>query len=336
MSRLISEGLQRGEVSKASQSCAIIIMDESVNESVSSGMGWEAVFTAVTAGRGSVVQGFGETAVEALGHAVGLGLEWPCEAVADAIGLADAVEGMAAGWDIFLFPICCSEAIGELGAVIGQHRMNWMSEGIQKAAEASGDGLGVAPFDDLGMDEAGGTFDGNEDISLCFVQARQMFEIDVNEAERLGVETARLCLGRPFRPADAVALEAAMNGTAGQLGVHAALHDFGKIVEGQAETASEFEDEVFLDWREADGEPFWRVRAVLDGGSIFPAPDGCLADAEFERKRGDGGGTLLDIGPGLGRGGGVGVQSHLHEAKRSLRKRMPRSTPILSRQSSGT
>ena len=49
-----------------------------------------------------------------------------------------------------------------------------------------------------------------------------------------------------------------------------------------------------------------------------------------------GGGAVLDVGSRPGGGGGVGVQSQLHDPRRSLTKATPRATPIRSNQSPGT
>jgi hypothetical protein len=157
----------------------------------------------------------------------------------------------------------------------------------------------------------------------------------MHEAEGIAVEAARLFGGRPLRPAEAMALEAAVDGAAGKLFIHAAPHHLHQIVEGQFELCAQLADEFLLEGREADGEPLGPMRAIGNGGAVSPAPDRGLADAKLDGKVRHGGGALLDVGPRLGRRGGIGMQSQLHLSWRSFKNRMPRCTLIPSRQSLG-
>ena len=82
-----------------------------------------------------VVEGFGEAAVEALGHAVGLRPVGPGEFVAHGVVLADLVEGVMAGAAVALVPACSAEAVGELGAVVGEDGVDGVAEGREEAFE---------------------------------------------------------------------------------------------------------------------------------------------------------------------------------------------------------
>jgi hypothetical protein len=121
-----------------------------MDEGISFIVGVEFVFTAVTAVGGRVLEGLGDAAVEALHHAVGLRVEGLGELVLDALGGADLVEGVAfEGLTFGLADHIDGEAIGELGAIIGEDGVDGMAEGFQEAFEAGGDGRGIAAGDDF-------------------------------------------------------------------------------------------------------------------------------------------------------------------------------------------
>ena len=81
---------------------------------------------------------------------------------------------------------------------------------------------------------------------------------------------------------------------------------------------SQLTDQRLFDWREADHQLFWRVRAVAYRGAGAPAPDRGLADTEFARQRRDLLIAALDVGPDLRGCRGIGVQVQFHDARRSL------------------
>src|SRR5262245_26280577 len=97
MSRLISKGLERGDVSEAFEACSIVVVDDALEEGVSLGVAGELVLAAVALGGGVLVEGFGEAAVEAFDEAVGLRMEGFGQAVRDGVIGAGAVEGMLPG-----------------------------------------------------------------------------------------------------------------------------------------------------------------------------------------------------------------------------------------------
>ena len=268
-------------------------MDETVDESISFTMGFELVLASVPACRRQGPDGIGETPVETLGHAVGLGLEGPGQTMADAIGLTDAIEGVPAGWRMDRGPIGTAEAVCELGAIICEHGMDGMTESLQKALEAGCDGGGVPPGDDLDMDEACRALNGHEDVSFGAAKAREMLQIGMDEPEWVRVEAARLDDGWRLRLADAVPDKAAVDRTARQLWVHAAFHHFHDVVQWQFEFSPQLANDVFLGGRQADGEALWCVGTIRGRGSALPAPDRRFIDAEFSGKLGNAGGAGL-------------------------------------------
>ena len=159
-----------------------------MDEEVSFLVGIEPVFAGILAIGGMLSDGVGDPPVEALNLAIGLGTEWTGKLVSDAVCLADPVEGMTSGATGSLSPPRVTEAVGELGSIVGEHGVNRVSEGGEKPFEAGGNGVRRPVVDDLDMDEAGGPFDGNEDVGRPSVDAGQVLEIDMDETERRIVE----------------------------------------------------------------------------------------------------------------------------------------------------
>ena len=218
VSREIGEDLCGCFVPEASQSGAIVVADEGVDECVSLGVIVEAVFAGIGGGAGMAVEGLAEASVEAFGHAVGLRPVGSGEFVADAAGLAELVEGVVAGAALALVPASGAEAIGELRPIVGKDGVDRVAEGLEEVFEAGGDGGAAALVDDLDMDKAGGALDRDEDIGGFAFEAGEVLQVDMDIAEGLGVEAPgfRFGRGRPLR--DATAFEAAMQGRAGDLG----------------------------------------------------------------------------------------------------------------------
>ncbi len=125
------------------------------------------------------------------------------------------------------------EAIGELGAVVGQNGVNAMREVSQELREESRRSLGIASAVDFDVDIAGDAVDRDEDIAFASLQGRQMLQIHVDEAD------GRLLKNADARPvgllalADRMAMQAAMDGAAGHLRVDAAPHHLDDIVQRQ-------------------------------------------------------------------------------------------------------
>src|SRR4029077_16093573 len=108
------------------------------------------------------------------------------------------------------------EAIGELGAVVGQDGMNLVREVGQEALEEGGCRLAVPPGMDLDIDVAGSSIDRDKGIALAALQGRRMLQIDVDEANTGGLEDANFWLVNVWACADSVALQATVDGAAGQ------------------------------------------------------------------------------------------------------------------------
>ena len=196
--------------------------------------------------------------------------------------------------------------------------------------------ISIPVFTGTWIDIAGCSVDGDEGVAFAPLQRRQVFQVNVDEPDRRLLEAASGRLVRLGPLADAVALEAAMNGAPGELGVETAAHHLDDVVERQIELGAQFADQFLFQGGQGDAHPLRPVRAVLGAAALPPAIDGPIADAKLGNQFGGGGRAGLDVGPNLGRGGGVGVQIHAHDARRSMMKDTPRLTPIPLAQSSGT
>lgn len=176
--------------------------------------------------------------------------------------------------------------------------MDRVGEVIEEAFEEGGGGGGIAGRVDFEEDIAGGPVDGDEGEASLFFQCGQMFEIDVDEADRSGLEGAggRLLGSGPL--VEAVAAQTAVDGAARYSGVQAPAHDFGDVVERQAKVAAQFAHQRFFQRAQADGEVPGCVGTVADIAAPPPAPDRLLTDAQFGGEFGNRGCALLDIGAG--------------------------------------
>jgi hypothetical protein len=163
-----------------------------------------------------------------------------------------------------------------------------------------------------------------------------MLQINMNEADGRSLETADRWLGG-FRPlADAVPLQTAMDGAAGELGVHASAHNFDDVVERQIKGGAQLADQFLFDGRKANAHALWPMRAVLCAGAGSPAANGSVADAKLGNQVSHRCGAGLDVGAHFRRSGCVGVQVQAHEARRSVMYDTPRLTPIPFSQSRET
>ena len=172
-----------------------------------------------------------------------------------------------------------------------------MREVGEEALEEAGCGGSIAPGMDLQIDVAGGPVDGDEGVAFASLQRRQMLEIDVDEADSRLLEDADRRLVGLGSFAQAMALETAVDGTAGDFGVDAAPHHLGDIVERQLQAGPQLADQRFFERRELGRQPFRRVRAVGDGGAAAPAVDRGLAHPQLARKLRDRPLAALDVGP---------------------------------------
>ena len=232
----------------------IVVEDEGADEVVSFLVCGEAVFTGVASASGVCGDGVAETPVEAFDHAVGLRVIGPGELVADAACSADAVEGVAAG-AVCTLSLWVAEAVCELGAVVGKHGMDGISEGIEKALEGLGDGHAAAIGEDVDVDEAGGPFDDDEDIGGPALEAGEVLEVGVDEAERLGREALRGACRGGRRSGYAMTVPQAVQSRARDVGTQAAMQHLERIVERQAEPGAQFERDLLLLERQAGRQP---------------------------------------------------------------------------------
>ena len=131
--------------------------------------------------------------IEALDQTVGLRVVGLGQAMVDAVLLAEPIKGMTAGRPTGrLVLLVDGEALGELGAIVGQDGVNIMREVGQEALEEAGRSLAVPPGVDLDIDVASGAIDGDKGITRATLQGRQMLEVDMDEPNTGGLEDAGL------------------------------------------------------------------------------------------------------------------------------------------------
>ncbi|NHH97571.1 hypothetical protein DYY66_1223 [Candidatus Nitrosotalea sp. FS] len=299
----------------------IVVGDEGVEIGVSFGMVEEASVMGGAVLR-HLVEVFAEAAVEAFDHAVGLRPEGSGQAVSDMAAATDEIEVMAAGGFVFGFAgFVDGEAVGELGAVIGQDGVDWQGKGGKKAFEEGGGGLAAAIGQDFEVDKAGGAVDGDIGVASLAAERRQVFDVDVDEAGRgLGFEGQGGRLLGPLARGDAVSLEAAVDGAARERRVETAAHRLDDVVEREREGAAQFETQRDLPIGHRGGQPMRHMRAVMHLAAATPAGNGAGTDAELAHQAAGRGGAVLDVGPDPRRRGRVGVQLHVHDARRSFKK----------------
>ena len=158
MSRKFSKELGRSLVVETSQTGAIVAGDEGVEAGIAFGMAEKAVVVG-----GAVLRHPGKMlaeAVEALDHAVGLRPAGLGEPVGDGARGADPVEGVVARGSAMGFCLLVDgEAVGELGAVVGQDGVDREREAVEKALEKTGRRGGPAIGENFEIDKAGGAID---------------------------------------------------------------------------------------------------------------------------------------------------------------------------------
>jgi len=190
-SRGIGKGLDRRLVAEAFEAGSIVVVDELAEEGIPIGMVGECA--AGTAAFFLATHGFGDAAIEALDQAIGLRVVGLCQAMVDAVPLAEPIKGMIAGrppgWFVLLVD---GEAVGELGAVVGQDGVNIVREVGQEALEEAGCGLAVSSGMDLDIDVAGGTIDRDKGITRAALQGRQMLQVDMDKSNAGCLEDASL------------------------------------------------------------------------------------------------------------------------------------------------
>ena len=105
------------------------------------------------------------------------------QAMFDAVPLTEAIKRMVAGRPAGRLVLHVDgEAVGELGAVVGQDRMNRVREVGQEALEEGRCRLAIPSGMDLDIDVAGGAIDRDKGIALVALQGRQVLQVAVDEA----------------------------------------------------------------------------------------------------------------------------------------------------------
>jgi hypothetical protein len=295
--RVIVERFDRGVVADAPETCSVIGVDDVVDVGVSVGLAGEAVLAGVGSGWRGAGEGLGDAAVEAFDHAVGLRVERPGELVDDAMGGADPVERMVAGGWLLAMPPGATEAVGELGAVVGENGVDLVAEAGEEAFEAGRDRRPVASGDDRDMGEAGAALDGDEHIGRRPLEPRQVLEIDVHEAERGHLEHPRR-RGRDLGPGrHPVPSETAIDGATRQLAPHAALHHLDDVLERQPELGAQFQHQLLLQEGQAEMRMQRRMGVILHPVPRPPASDRHLAHPKLSRQLPHRLARALDVGP---------------------------------------
>src|ERR1700738_3825780 len=170
MSRKFSKELGRSLVVETSQTGAIVAGDEDVKAGIAFGMAEEAAVVggAVLRHPGKMLA---EAAVEALDHAVGLRPGGLGEPVGEGAGGVDPVEGGVPRGSVLGFCLLVDgEAVGELGAVVGQDGVDLEQEVVEEAIKETGRGGGPAIGEDFEIDETGGTIDRDIGVAAPAVE----------------------------------------------------------------------------------------------------------------------------------------------------------------------
>jgi hypothetical protein len=335
----IVEGFEGRFVGEASEPGSIVVVDEGEDVLVSGGVAWESLVVACGV-EGDAGEMLGEPAIETFDHSVGLRPEGAAELVADVVLGAEAVDGMIAGGTVVgLVFLVDGEAIGPFAAVVGEDGVDLEGEGLEEAGEEGGGGLAVALAMDFEIDEAGGAIDGDEGVGRLAVDAREMLEVDVDEpGGSIGGE-ALSRIGALLRARrDAMALEAAVDAAARQLGVEAAPEHFDDIVERQSEASAQLDRQALLLGGQRCGDAVRAMGTVVDVAAAAPAGDGVVAHSQFADEFAGAGAALLNVGPGGRRGRGQFVQTGQHDGPClcSATNRMPAIIAGRSSQSPGT
>ena len=270
VSRKFSEEFGGRLIAEASQPGAIVVGDEGEQVGVTFGVIEKAAVVGGAVLR-HAVEMLAEAAVEALDHAIGLRPERTGEAVGDGALRASLVKGMlTGGFVVRLGLFVDGKAVGEFGAVVGEHGVDLERKAVEETPEKAGGGGGPAIGQDLETDKAGGPVDGNIGVGAAAIERRQVFDIDVDEAGwRIGLKgNGRSFFGREAT-GDPVALQAPVNSAARQRGIDAAPHRLGDVVERQGEAAPQLDDQGFFPCvrlvlrrcgRVERSATFWRAR----------------------------------------------------------------------------
>ena len=224
------------------------------------------VFAGPEAGGG---QHLADTTVESLDHAIGLGVSRLDEAVGDVVPGADLIEGMAPGRRALSGG---AEAVGELLAVIGEHRGDRERRGLDQAFEEGAGMVGAFGRQDLDVDPARSAVDGGEEVlaAVLIGHLRQVLHIDVHETrfvvlERLGRRgLGRFAWHQIRQSGHPVAAQAAVQARARDLVVDELMGHGEQVIERQQQQPPQFHHQDLLGRREGGMQGMGPVRGVVD------------------------------------------------------------------------
>lgn len=279
-SRKIRKGLERGDVAEAFESGSIVVVNKFKKEGIALGMGSEVSMGNTSLGLTG--NGLDDAAIEALDETVGLRTEWSDEAVDDFAFGADAIERVTTRGAIEGFVFHSNgEAIRELAPIVRDDGVYRMGKVFEEACEEARGGTRIAAGVDFEEDVAGSAIDGDECVALSLLQRRQVFDVDMDEADGGGFEAAN---GRPLQLGpliETMPFKRAMNGASGELWIDATGHHLGDVIESQADFGAQLANQGFFDRRKADLKMLGNMRAIADRGTASPASYSGLADAEL-------------------------------------------------------
>ena len=103
--------------------------------------------------------------------------------------------------------------VGEVGAVVGEHGVDLVGHGRDEATKEVARDTPRCLLVQLDKGELGRAVDGDEEVELALL-GPDLGNVDVEEADRVALEPGalRLVAVRVGQPADAVALQAAVQG----------------------------------------------------------------------------------------------------------------------------
>ncbi len=165
-------------------------------------------------------------------------------------------------------------------AVVGEDGVDAVRDGTGELLEESGGGVAVGLGFQACEGDLGGSVDRDEEVELALCGA-DLGDVEVEVADGVGLELLALWLVASDlgQSADAVALEAAVQGRAGEVR-DGGLEGVEAVVEGQEGVASEGDARrLVLDAEHGRAWGLGPHRQVGGGGPLAPLGDGLDVDA---------------------------------------------------------
>ena len=278
-------------------------------------------------------QDLGDSAIEALHHAVGLRVSWRDQAVLDVRFLAHLVERMIAGGLAFSRS---AETIGKLLPVVGEDLadLEWcffeqsLQEGLSR--------LGALVLADLQVHPASGPVDGHEQILAgCLVlHLGQVLDVDVHKARLVGLEplvglgSGLVAIPLPLQGPDVghtVTAEAAIQRRTAQTGLDEFPDHDQQVVQGQQQQFTDGHHHRLLGLCQRGAQAMGTGRGILGADALAPLGHCVAVNTVSARQRGVAHrqGRHLDL-PSNTRGGasvGMDRRGHGFHSFRSSRNR---------------